>query len=218
MEARTREASAERLDASPATGGIANRELQPEFRHGRCWTLSAYEIWMRSVETQVRWAVSNATAERCEDVLRRNRSGRSPQDLAAAAGSACNSLPGLKRTALPGWMLTCCPVRGLRPMPVFRGFTLNTPNRRNSMRSPRPRAFFMASNTVSSACSALVRDTLGFFARMAFTMSSLITDPPVPSFWPETYARQGVCGLSSRPVIHCRARPIRKMAESKFRG
>src|SRR6185437_14077485 len=80
------------------------------------------------------------------------------------------------------------------------------------------RAFFMASNTVSSACSALVRDTLGFFARMAFTMSSLITDPPVPSFWPETYARQGVCGLSSRPVIHCRARPIRKMAESKFRG
>src|SRR5579872_1975568 len=65
MAARTREASAERLDASAATGGIANRGLQPEFRHGRCWTLSAYEIWMRSVETQVRWAVSNATAERC---------------------------------------------------------------------------------------------------------------------------------------------------------
>ena len=39
-------------------------------------------------------------------------------------------------------MLTSWPVRGLRPMPVLRGFTLNTPNRRSSMRCPRPRAFF----------------------------------------------------------------------------
>src|ERR1700757_1579258 len=78
------------------------------------------------------------------------------------AGSACSSLPGLKRTALPGGMLTCCPVRGLRPMPVLRGFTLKTPKRRSSIRSPRPRAFFIASKTVSTACSALVRVMLVF--------------------------------------------------------
>ena len=29
-------------------------------------------------------------------------------------------MPGLKRTALPGVMLTSAPVRGLRPMPVLR--------------------------------------------------------------------------------------------------
>jgi hypothetical protein len=39
---------------------------------------------------------------------------------AAAASSECSSLPGLKRTALPGVMLTSVPVRGLRPMPVLR--------------------------------------------------------------------------------------------------
>ena len=33
----------------------------------------------------------------------------------------CSSLPGLKRTALPGVMVTSAPVRGLRPMPVLRG-------------------------------------------------------------------------------------------------
>jgi len=36
-------------------------------------------------------------------------------------------LPGLKRTALPGGMLTSAPVLGLRPIPVLRGRTLNTP-------------------------------------------------------------------------------------------
>ena len=44
-----------------------------------------------------------------------------------ALQSVCNSLPGLKRTALPGGMVTSCPVRGLRPIPVLRGFTPNTP-------------------------------------------------------------------------------------------
>src|SRR6266699_825627 len=33
----------------------------------------------------------------------------------------CNSLPGLTLTALPGAIETSAPVRGLRPMPVFRG-------------------------------------------------------------------------------------------------
>ena len=49
------------------------------------------------------------------------------------------------------------PVRGLRPMPVLRARTLNTPNPRNSMRSPAVRASFRPSNTVSTAASALVR-------------------------------------------------------------
>ncbi len=68
----------------------------------------------------------------------------------------CNSLPGLNRTAFPGGMLTSAPVRGLRPIPVFRGRTLNTPNPRNSMRSPFASARFMLSKTVSTATSALV--------------------------------------------------------------
>jgi hypothetical protein len=40
--------------------------------------------------------------------------------VGAASSSVCSSLPGLKRTALPGAMLTSVPVRGLRPMPVLR--------------------------------------------------------------------------------------------------
>src|SRR5207302_7102272 len=68
----------------------------------------------------------------------------------------CNSFPGLKRTAFPGGMLTSAPVRGLRPMPVFRGRTLNTPNPRSSIRSTFARAPFMLSKTVSTACSAFV--------------------------------------------------------------
>jgi hypothetical protein len=71
--------------------------------------------------------------------------------------SRCSSLPGLKRTALPGVMVTSAPVRGLRPIPVFRGRTLNTPNPRNSMRSPDARAFLRLSKTVSTAASALLR-------------------------------------------------------------
>jgi hypothetical protein len=71
--------------------------------------------------------------------------------------SRCSSLPGLKRTALPGVMVTSAPVRGLRPIPVLRGRTLKTPNPRNSMRSPDARAFLRLSKTVSTAASALLR-------------------------------------------------------------
>src|SRR5277367_921839 len=94
-----------------------------------------------------------------------------------------SSLPGLKRTAFPGGMLTSSPVRGLRPMPVLRGLTLNTPNFRSSMRWPRPRAFLRDSKTVSTACSAFVR-LIFVFETTAFTMSSLIT-PPSRNPWPD---------------------------------
>ena len=52
--------------------------------------------------------------------------------------------------------MTSSPVRGLRPMPVFRGLMLNTPNPRNSIRSPFSIARFMVSKTVSTAISAFV--------------------------------------------------------------
>jgi len=89
--------------------------------------------------------------------------GRSDQlrDQALGVGvpdsKVCSSLPGLKRTAFPGVILTSVPVRGLRPIPVLRARTLNTPKPRNSMRSPAARASFKPSNTVSTAASALVR-------------------------------------------------------------
>src|SRR5215469_11443539 len=86
----------------------------------------------------------------------------------------CSSLPGLKRTALPGGMDTSAPVRGLRPIPVFLGRTLNTPNPRNSMRFPAANAFFMLSNTVSTASSALVL-VMPVLATTLLIMSSLIT-------------------------------------------
>src|SRR3989442_2503116 len=86
----------------------------------------------------------------------------------------CNSLPGLKRTALPGGIETSAPVRGLRPMPVLRGRTLNTPNPRSSMRSPVESAFFMLSKTVSTASSALVLVIPVRFTT-SLMMSSLIT-------------------------------------------
>ena len=70
--------------------------------------------------------------------------------------SVCSSLPGLKRTALPGGMETSAPVRGLRPIPVLRGFTENTPKPRNSIRSLAFRASFMQLKMVSTACSAFV--------------------------------------------------------------
>src|ERR1035438_9384830 len=70
-------------------------------------------------------------------------------------------------------MDTSAPVRGLRPIPVLRGLTLNTPKPRSSMRSPCSSAFFMDSKTVSTAISALV-----FVMPVRFTtslmMSSLI--------------------------------------------
>src|SRR3954447_13189957 len=86
----------------------------------------------------------------------------------------CSSLPGLNRTALPGGMETSAPVRGLRPMPVLRGRTLNTPNPLNSMRLPAASDFFMLSNTVSTASSALVL-VMPVFATTSLMMSSLIT-------------------------------------------
>src|SRR5207237_6683788 len=86
----------------------------------------------------------------------------------------CSSLPGLKRTAFPGGMLTSAPVRGLRPMPVLRGRTLKTPNPRSSMRSPCARAFFMLSKTVSTAASALVL-VIPVLLTTSLIMSSLIT-------------------------------------------
>jgi len=86
---------------------------------------------------------------------------------------ACNSLPGLKRTALPGGMETSAPVRGLRPMPVFRGLTLNTPKPRSSMRSPLVSERFMLSNTVSTAISALVL-VIPVLLTTSLMMSSLI--------------------------------------------
>src|SRR6476660_6895555 len=86
----------------------------------------------------------------------------------------CNSLPGLKRTALPGGIETSAPVRGLRPMPVLRGRTLNTPNPRNSIRSPLASDFFMLSKTVSTAISALVLVIPVLFTT-SLMISSLIT-------------------------------------------
>ena len=56
----------------------------------------------------------------------------------------CSSFPGLNLTALPGEMLTSAPVRGFLPTPVFRGFTVKTPNPRSSMRSECPKSLLHA--------------------------------------------------------------------------
>src|SRR3984893_4523617 len=103
----------------------------------------------------------------------------------------CNSLPGLKRSAFPGGMLTSSPVRGLRPMPVLRGFTLKTPKRRNSMRWPRPNAVFKDSNTVSTACSALVR-LMFVLVTTALTMSNLIKRN-LPGAWADARGCDSGC-------------------------
>src|SRR5258708_37559673 len=86
----------------------------------------------------------------------------------------CNSLPGLNRTALPGGIETSAPVRGLRPIPVLRGRTLNTPKPRNSIRSPLVSERRMLSKTVSTANSALVLVIPVLFTT-SLIMSSLIT-------------------------------------------
>src|SRR5258706_3569858 len=98
------------------------------------------------------------------------------QELAAKSSQSidCSSLPGLKRTALPGGIETSAPVRGFRPIPVLRGRTLNTPKPRNSMRSPVESAFFMLSKTVSTASSALVL-VIPVRLTTSLMMSSLIT-------------------------------------------
>src|SRR5271166_4720963 len=71
-------------------------------------------------------------------------------------------------------MDTSAPVRGLRPIPVLRGRTLNTPNPRSSMRLPRASDCFMLSNTVSTASSALVL-VMPVLATTSLMISSLIT-------------------------------------------
>ena len=88
-------------------------------------------------------------------------------------------------------------------MPVLRGFTLKTPKRRSSMRSPRPSAFFMASKTVSTACSALVRVMLVFGDDGVDDVELDHTSLPQEA---ETYARQGFAGCQAPPgVINCAA-------------
>src|SRR5919109_2369128 len=86
----------------------------------------------------------------------------------------CSSLPGLKRTALPGGIETSAPVRGLRPIPVLRGRTLKTPKPRSSMRSPLASDRFILSKTVSTASSALVL-VIPVLLTTSLMMSSLIT-------------------------------------------
>src|SRR4029077_19415662 len=101
------------------------------------------------------------------------------------------SLPGLKRMVRPGGIRTSLPVRGLRPIPRFLGLTWNTPKPRSSIRSPRCMEIRIASNTASTATSALtlvmsaMRDT-------SLTMSTLImltgSSGSVNSIYIVTYA------------------------------
>ena len=88
--------------------------------------------------------------------------------------SARISLPGLKRMVLPGGIATSSPVRGFLPTPLFRGLTINTPNPRSSILSPRFRAFLSELKTDSTAISAF---TLVIFncSETRFTMSCFIT-------------------------------------------
>src|SRR5262249_2951 len=83
------------------------------------------------------------------------------------------SLPGLKRIVRPGGMRTSLPVRGLRPIPRLRGFTWKTPKPRSSMRSPRCMETRIASNTASTATSALTL-VMSAMRETSFTMSTLI--------------------------------------------
>src|SRR5271165_5359213 len=95
-------------------------------------------------------------------------------------------------------MLTSSPVRGLRPMPVLRGFTLKTPNFRNSIRCPRPMAFFSDSKTVSTACSALVR-LMFVFATTAFTIE--LDHTALQNPWPDARGCSPGC-QDVRPHLH----------------
>src|SRR5687767_15663832 len=85
----------------------------------------------------------------------------------------CRSLPGLKRIVRPGGMRTSLPVLGLRPIPRLRGFTWKTPKPRSSIRSPRCIDRRMASNTASTATSALTLVMSAIF-ETSLTMSTLI--------------------------------------------
>src|ERR1700722_17317666 len=113
-------------------------------------------------------------------------------------------------------MLTSWPVRGLRPMPVLRGRTLNTPKRRSSIRSPLPSALFMASKTVSTACSALVRLT-PVLLTTALTISSLIT--PSSCYSTAAYARHAVAGCQGeRARVRCASLPCGFMRARQARN
>src|SRR3954452_25458406 len=65
------------------------------------------------------------------------------------------SLPGLKRIVRPGGIRTSLPVPLLRPMPRLRGFTWKSAYPTSSIRSPRCIDKRIASNTASTATSAL---------------------------------------------------------------
>src|SRR5579864_3329860 len=124
----------------------------------------------------VAMAQTSARPRRIEQLLMRysrRRRGISVCGQVPSYCSVCNSLPGLKRTALPGGMATSAPVRGLRPMPVLRGRTLKIPKPRSSMRSPFPSARFMLSKTVSTAISAFVF-VIPVLLTTSLMMSSLI--------------------------------------------
>src|SRR5580700_1890262 len=110
-----------------------------------------------------------------EEILGKTQFNRHPAVRASGARycSVCNSLPGLKRTAFPGGIETSAPVRGFRPMPVLRGFTVNTPNPRSSIRSPCSSARFIFSNTVSTAISDFVF-VIPVLLTTSLMMSSLI--------------------------------------------
>src|SRR5215470_11652272 len=83
------------------------------------------------------------------------------------------SFPGLKRIVRPGGIRTSFPVRGLRPMPRLRGLTWKTPNPLSSIRSPRCIEVRIASNTASTATSALTLVISAVF-ETSLTMSTLI--------------------------------------------
>src|SRR5437899_512785 len=87
-------------------------------------------------------------------------------------------LPGLKRMVLPGGMRTSVPVRGLRPIPFFRGLTWKTPKPRSSILSPRRIDSFMASRIASTATTALTRVISAFFATLLMISVLIIPRPP----------------------------------------
>src|SRR5579859_3123340 len=154
-----------RVGFEPTNGGFADLSLGPLGYRAKLFSIAKTQASFRGAE----FAAKHSTQTR-------NRLLWVEAAVQAFADSSipCSSFPGLKRTALPGGIFTSSPVRGLRPIPVLRGFTLKTPKRRNSIRWPRPSALFNDSKTVSTACSAFVRLIL-LVVTTALTISSLIT-------------------------------------------
>src|SRR5207248_10080210 len=131
-------------------------------------------------EEQRRTPVLPPRRPRSADEQRRRHGGEERREiLGFAHGPAdyCDrfwrSLPGLKRMVRPGGIFTSLPVRGLRPMPRLRGFTWKTPKPRSSIRSPRCMEVRIASNTASTATSALTLVMSAIFDT-SLTMSTLI--------------------------------------------